>query len=99
LTGMNEIIPYDMKLESFGDNLLNKFAKSIEEYYWTKRLGMIISQFVWLGYNHCGGAFEMVRPMSKINACISYVDEVVEADVLLENGFEMSPCELVGTRC
>jgi len=96
---MNKIIPHDMKLESFGDNLLNKFAKSIEEYYWPKRLGMIISQFVWLRYNHCGGAFEMVRPMSKINACISYVDKVVEADVLLENGFEMLPHELVVTRC
>jgi len=96
---MNEIIPHDIKLESFSDNLLNKFSKSIEEYYWSKRLGMIISQFVWLGYNHSGGAFEMVRLMSKINAHISYVDEVVKANVLLENGFEMSPRELVRTRC
>jgi len=96
---MNEIIPHNMKLESFSNNLFNKFAKSIEKYYWLKGLGMIISQFVWLGYNHCEGAFEMVRPMSKINACISYVDEVVEADVLLENGFEMLPHELVRTRC
>jgi len=99
LTGIDEIIPHNMKLESFSNNLLNKFAKSIEEYYWSKRLGMIISKFVWLGYNHCGGAFEMVRPISKINACISYVDEVVEAGILLENGFEMLPYELVGTRC
>jgi len=96
---MNEIIPHDIKLESFSDNLLNKFSKSIEEYYWSKRLGMIISQFVWLGYNHCRGAFEMVRLMSKINARISYVDEVVKANVLLENGFEMLPRELVRTRC
>jgi len=41
----------------------------------------------------------MVRPMFKINACISYVDEVVEADILLENGFEILLHELVGTRC
>jgi len=99
LTGINEIISHDMKLESFSDNLLNKFAKSIEEYYWSKRLGMIVSQFVWLRYNHCGEAFEMIRPMSKINARISYVNEVVETDVLLKNGFEMLLHELVGTRC
>jgi len=96
---MNEIIPHNIKLESFGDNPLNKFAKSIEEYYWSKRLRMIVSQFVWLGYNHCREAFEIVRPMPKINAYISYVDEVDKTDVLLENGFEMLPHELVGIRC
>lgn len=94
---MNEIIPNNVKLKSFSDNFLNEFTKSVEENYRLKRLGMVIGHFVWLRYNYSRGSFEMVGPMSKVNAHISYIDEVVEAGVFLENGFEMTLQELVGT--
>ena len=40
----------------------------------------------------------MVGPMFKVNTHISYINEVVKADVLLENGFEMILRDLVRTR-
>jgi len=33
----------------------------------------------------------MIGPMAKEDACIGYVDEVVEADILFEDGLEIMP--------
>ena len=60
---MNEVISYDVELESFSNNLLNKFAKSVEEDNRAKRFGMVISQLIWLGYDHCGETLEVARPV------------------------------------
>ena len=40
---MNEIVPSNMKLKSFGDDLLDQFTKSVEENNWSEGLGVIIS--------------------------------------------------------
>ena len=95
---MNKIISYDMKLKSFSDDLLNKFTKSVEENYWSKKLRVVISRFVWLRNNHSRGSFEIVGPMFKVNTHISYINEVVKTDILLENRFEIILRDLVRTR-
>ena len=51
---MNEIIPSDMKLKSFGDDLLDQFTKSVEENNWSEGLGVIVSWLVWLQNNNGG---------------------------------------------
>ena len=61
---MNKVISYDVELESFSDNLLDKFAESVEEDDRAKGFGVIIYWLIWLGYNHCGGILEVVRPVS-----------------------------------
>ena len=61
---MNEVISYDVELESFGDDLLNKFADSVEEDNEAKGFGVIICQLIWLGYNHHGGTLEVAGPVS-----------------------------------
>ena len=88
---MNEIIPSNMKLKSFGDDLLDQFTKSVEENNWSEELEVIISQLVWLQDNNGGWQFEMSGPMAKEDACIGYVDEVVEVGILFEDGLEMTP--------
>jgi len=60
---MNEVISYDVELESFGNDLLNKFADSVEEDNGAKGFGVIICQLIWLGYNHHGGMLEVARPV------------------------------------
>jgi len=61
---VNEVISYDVELESFGDDLLDEFADSIEEDNRAKRFGMIICRLIWLEYNHCGGMLEVAGPVS-----------------------------------
>ena len=61
---MNEVISYNMKLESFSDNLLDKFANSVEEDNEVKGFGMIICWLIWFGYNHHGGMLEVTGPVS-----------------------------------
>jgi len=39
---VNEVISYNVELESFGDDLLDKFANSVEEDDGAKRFGVII---------------------------------------------------------
>ena len=51
---MNKIVPSDMKLKFFGDNLLNQFTESVEENNWLEGLGMIVSWLVWLWDNNGG---------------------------------------------
>jgi len=61
---MNEVISYNIELESFSDDLLDKFADSVEENDGVKGFGVIICQLIWLRYNHCGGTLEVARPVS-----------------------------------
>jgi len=61
---MNEVISYDMKLESFGNDLLDKFANSIEKNDRAKGFGVIVCQLIWLEYNHHEGMLEVARPVS-----------------------------------
>ena len=61
---MNEVISYDVELESFSDDLLNKFANSVEEDDRVKEFGVIICWLIWLGYNHCEGMLEVAGPVS-----------------------------------
>ena len=52
---------------------------------------MIVRQFVWLQDDNYGGQFEMCGPMAEENACIGYINEVVETVVLFQDGLEMTP--------
>jgi len=61
---VNKVISYDMELESFGNNLLDKFANSVEEDNEVKGFGVIVCQLIWLGYNHRGGTLEVAGPVS-----------------------------------
>jgi len=61
---VNEVISYNVELESFGDDLLDKFADSVEEDDRVKGFGVIICWLIWLGYNHCGEMFEVAGPVS-----------------------------------
>ena len=53
-----------MELESFGNNLLDKFANSVEKNNGAKEFGMIICQLIWLEYNHHEGMLEVAGPVS-----------------------------------
>ena len=48
-----------MELESFGDDLLNKFANSVKE-----NDGVIVCQLIWLGYNYRGGTLKVAGLVS-----------------------------------
>jgi len=61
---VNEVISYDVELESFSDDLLDKFAKSVEENDGAKGFGVIVHWLIWLGYNYCRRMLEVVRPVS-----------------------------------
>ena len=60
---MNEVISYDVELESFSDDLLNKFANSVEEDDRVKEFGVIVYWLIWLEYNHCEEMLEVARPV------------------------------------
>ena len=49
---INEIVSSDMKLKSFGDDLLNQFTESVEENNWLEGLRVIVSWLVWLQDNN-----------------------------------------------
>jgi len=51
---MNEIVPSNMKLKSFGNDLLDQFTESVEENNWLEELGVIVSWLVWLQNNNGG---------------------------------------------
>jgi len=61
---VNEVISYDVELESFGNDLLDKFAYSVEENDGMKEFGVIICRLIWLGYNHRRGMLEVAGPVS-----------------------------------
>jgi len=61
---VNEVISYNVELESFGNDLLDKFADSVEEDNGVKGFGVIICWLIWLGYNHHGEMLEVTRPVS-----------------------------------
>ena len=61
---MNEVISYDVELESFGDDFLDKFANSVEENDGAKGFGVIVCRLIWLGYNYYGGMLEVAGPVS-----------------------------------
>ena len=45
---MNEIVFDNVKLESFGNHLLDEFADSVEENDGVERFGVVINWLVWL---------------------------------------------------
>ena len=60
---MNEVISYNVELESFGNDLFNKFANSVEEDDGAKGFEVIVCWLIWLGYNHHGGILEVAGPV------------------------------------
>ena len=64
MTGVNEVISYDVELKSFSNDLLDKFADSVKEDNGVKEFGVIICWLIWLGYNHYGGMLEVAGPVS-----------------------------------
>jgi len=61
---VNEVISYDVELESFGNDLLDKFANSVEEDDGVKGFGVIVYWLIWLGYNYYEGMLEVAGPVS-----------------------------------
>jgi len=61
---VNKVISYDVELESFGDDFLDKFANSVEKNDGAKGFGVIICRLIWLGYNYHGGMLEVAGPVS-----------------------------------
>ena len=88
---MNEIVPSDMKLKSFGNDFLDQFTESVEENNQSEGLGMIVRWFIWLQDDNCGGQFEMCGLMAEENVCIGYIDEVIETVILFQDRLEMTP--------
>ena len=81
LTGVDKIVFGDVELEAFHDYLLNEFSDSVEEDDGLEGFGTIISRLVRLGNDNHGRSFEMIVPMSQIDARIRNVDDVRHATV------------------
>ena len=83
MTGVNEIIFDDVELKSFGDHLFDEFANSVEKDDRAEGFRTVISQLVWLGDDNYGRVFEVIRPVSQVDAHIHNVDDVRKATVLV----------------
>ena len=83
MTGVNEIVFDDVELKSFGNHLFNEFADSVEEDDRAEGFRTIVSRLVWLGDDNRGRAFEVIGPVSQVDARICNVDDVKKATVLV----------------
>ena len=79
---MNEVIFDNVELESFGDHLLDEFAKSVEEDDGAERFGVVVSWLVWLRNDYYRGSLEVIRPVSQVDAHICNVDDVRKTYIL-----------------
>jgi len=80
---VNEIIFDDMELETFSNRLLDEFANSVKEDDGMEGFGAVISQLIWLGNDNRGGMFEVIGPVSQVDARIYNVNNVRKATVLI----------------
>jgi len=78
---VDKIVFGDMELEVFCDYLLNEFSDSVEEDDGLEGFGTIISHLVRLENDNHRRSFEVIGPMSQIDACIRNVDDVRHATV------------------
>jgi len=78
---VDKIVFGDVELEAFRNYLLNEFSDSVEEDDRLEGFGTIISHLVRLENNNCGRSFEVIGPMSQIDARICNVDDVRYATV------------------
>ena len=81
MTGVDKIVFGDVELEAFCDYLLNEFSDSVKEDNGSEGFGTIISYLVRLGNDNRGRSFEVIGPMSQIDARICNVDDVRHATV------------------
>ena len=82
-------------MKSLGDNFFNELAQSVEKDNRAKRLQIIVRLFVWFRYDNRGRHFEMIRPMSKIDASIRDVDDVRKTGVIFDDGFPVAPSQSI----
>ena len=80
---MNEIVFDDVELKSFSDHLFNEFANSVEEVNRVEEFRTVISWLVWLRDDNHRRAFEVIGPVSQVDAHICNVDDVRKATVLV----------------
>jgi len=78
---VDKIVFGDVELEAFYNYLLNEFSNSVEEDNGSEGFGTIISRLVKLGNDNRGRSFEVIGPMSQIDAYIRNVDDVRHATV------------------
>ena len=81
MAGVDKIIFGNVELEAFRDYLLNEFSDSVEEDDGSEGFGTIISRLVKLGNDNHRRSFEVIGPMSQIDARIRNVDDVRHATV------------------
>ena len=83
MTGVNEIVFDNVELKSFGDHLFDEFADSVEEDNRVEGFRTVVSWLVWLGNDNHGRVFEVIGPVSQVDAYICNVDDVRKATVLV----------------
>ena len=85
-------------MESFGDDFFNEFAQDVKKDNRSKGLWIIVQWFVWFRYNNRGGHFEVIQPISQIDAGISDIYDVRKTGIVLDNVFLMAPSQPVWSR-
>ena len=82
-------------MKSLSDNFFNELAQSVEKDNRAKRLRIIVRLFVRFRYDNHGRHFEMIRPMSKIDASIRDVDDVRKTGIIFDDGFPVAPSQSI----
>ena len=85
-------------MKSLGDNFFNELAQSVEKDNRAKRLWIIVGLFVRFRYDNRGRHFEMIWPMSKIDASIRNVDDIRKTGVIFDNGFPVALSQSIWSR-
>ena len=83
----------------FGDDFFDEFAQSVKKDNRLKGLWIIVRRFVQFRNDNRGGQFEMIRPMTQVDAGISNIYDVRKTGVVFDDVFPMAPSQPVWTRC
>ena len=82
-------------MELFGDDFFDEFAQGVKKDNRSKGLWIIVRRFVQFRYDNRGGHFEVIQPMSQIDAGISDIYDVRKTGIVLDNVFPMAPSQPV----
>ena len=85
-------------MESFSDDFFDEFAQDVKKDNRSKGLWIIIRWFVRFRYDNRGGHFEVIQPMSQIDAGISNIYDVRKTGIVFDNVFLMAPSQPVWSR-
>ena len=85
-------------MESFSNDFFDEFAQGVKKDNRSKGLWIIVQRFVRFRYDNRGGYFEVIRPMSQVDAGISNIYDVQKTGIILDNVFPMAPRQPVWSR-